>query len=256
MVLADVPRVEKLNAVTQRYQMYAINDPEGYGPDPDKPPKPVPPVTPTQHPAFVVNLAAALLERAELPLSEEQSKRLHEIGRKHSEIADREKPPLGPEEFALEQILARGTEADAFYADVFGVLTTKQAEIVSPAAYRGHAGLDPMGAGAIWSNVLRAMPFTDIEKLIDEIAANLAGSFAMPERAADLRPIVDKWARRIAIDSGDVAEISGAVRMSRGQGAVRDMLDLLRHVRDDLDPKAPDPDRVRLVPIAFVPLRK
>jgi hypothetical protein len=146
--------------------------------------------------------------------------------------------------------------ADAFFADLFGILSTKQAEIVSPAAYRGHAGMDPIGAGAVWTPVLRAMPFTDLDKLVDEIAGVFASSFNMPERAADLRPIVDKWARRISIDAGDQAELAGAVRTSRGQNAVRDMLDLLHHVASDLDPPPADMSRVRLVPVALVPLRK
>jgi hypothetical protein len=257
---ADAKRTERMNAVTDRYRTYVIESPEGFGvPPPDQDPneaKPLPMLTPVDHPAFIVNLVAVLLDRAGAPLTEEQGKRMLEAGRKHSEIRD-QPPPQTPYEYRLEEILAHGKMADDFFADVFSILSTKQAEIVSPAAYRGHAGMDPIGAGTTWSPVLRAMPFSDIDKLVDEIAGIFASSFNMPERAADLRPIVDKWARRISIDSGDQQEItSGAVRTVRGQNAVRDMIDLLQHVATDLDPPPTDMTRVRGVPVALVPLRK
>ncbi len=258
---AEEERRKKADAVMERYRAYVIDMPDGYGlpspdSDPNDPPPPMVVMTPPDHPAFAVNVIAVLLDRAEAPLSEDQAKRLLEAGRKHSEIRDRPEPPPAENAYALESILVRGSKADDFFADVFSILTTKQAEIVSPAAYRGLAGIDPLGAGALWASVLRPAPFSDIEKLIDELALMLANSFQIPERVADIRPIVDKWAKRISIDSGSAEEMKGAVRAVRGQGAVRDMLDLLHHVADDLDPPAPDMSRVRLVPIAFVPLRK
>jgi hypothetical protein len=257
----DEERMKRMNAVTDRYRIYVIEPPEGYDvvqppADPNLLVQPKPAATPVDHPAFVVNLIATILDRENAPLTEEQSKRLLEVARKHSEIRDRPDPPIPENAFKLEILLARGQRADAFYADVFEILSTKQAEIVSPAETRGRAGADPIGAGVVWAGVLRPMPFSDIDKLVDEITDVFAASFNMSDRAKDLRPIVDKWAHRITIDSGDPAELAGAVRATRGQQAVRDMLDLLHHVAEDLDPPPPDMVRVRMVPIALVPLRR
>lgn len=258
---ADAKRLEKLNAVTDHYNSYVVESPEGFGApppdrDPNSPPPPIQTSTPVDHPAFVVNLVATLLDRAGASLTEEQSKRMLEAGRKHSEIRDRPEPKLAENAYQLELVAARCARSDDFLADVFGILSTKQAEIVSPAAYRGHAGEDPLGAGTAWGSVLRAVPFSDIDKLVDELTDICANSFNMPERAAELRTIVDKWARRMVFDTGDPTELAGSVRASRGPNAVRDTLDLLHHVAEDLDPPPADMSRVRLVPIAFVPLRK
>ncbi len=165
-------------------------------------------------------------------------------------------PPPDPEAFALERISSAASEVDSFYADVYDVLTTKQMEIVSPAAYRGHGGLDLVGSGAAWGAVLQPKIYATTEEMIDEVTRSLSFSFNIPERAAEIRPIVEQWTKRITIDAADAQELRGEIRRSRGPGAVRDMLDLLRHIKAELNPPVPDPDRVRLVPVAFVLLRK
>jgi len=125
---ADAEKMKRMNAVTDRYRAYVIESPIGFGePPPDQDPsqaKPMPTITPVDHPAFVVNLVAVLVDRAEAPLTEEQSKRMLEAGLKHSEIRDRPPTPQTPDAYRLESILAQGTMADAFYADLFSILTT------------------------------------------------------------------------------------------------------------------------------------
>jgi len=261
MLREDQARFAKMNEITNRHRQYLIDAPDGWGippadRDPDKPPPPIMPLTSVWHPAFVANLTAVLLDRADAPLTDDQSKRLFDVAKKHSAIIDSPLPELPKDAFALEQTAEIGKRSDDFYADVFSVLTTKQAEIVSPAAYRGHAGLDIIGSGAIWSNVLRGVPCADVDEFVNEVTRSLSFSFNIQERGADIRPIVDKWAHRISMSAGDVTELEGAVRVERGQRAVQDMLDLLRHLKAELDPPPPDMERVRLVPVAFVPLLK
>ncbi len=251
--------LEKQNELIQKFQAYLVETPDGFGvPAPGQPPPTkLPEITPTGHPAFVVNLVGALLDRAGLALSDDQARRLLDVAVKHSEVADRPAPPTSPDDFALVRIGDKAQEADAFFGDLFGVLTYQQAETIAPSATRDHAGMVPLSSALAWSQVLRAMPFTDVDKLVDEITDCLAGSFNMMDRSDEIRPIVDKWARAQGFDAGDADEIEhGAVRTFRGPGAVKSNLELLHAVLDGLKTPPPDPGRIRGVPIAFVPLRK
>jgi hypothetical protein len=243
-------RQERMQRLLARFQAAAMNPPDGSYPPPPRPEMP--------HPAYAANLIAALLAHAKAPLTDEQSRRLETFAREHSAAIDGidAEPIAGPESFALEQAIRRGDAIDAFFADAYGkVLTPEQGEIVAPSEHRARVRGDFLCSNGQWGNVV-FMPYASVEELADVVAKRVCDDFDLQERFADVRAIVEPWARNDPLEGDDELDRRRNVRVRRVAAAAKRTLELDRALVDGLKPPPELVQRIRESKNVYLPQRK
>jgi hypothetical protein len=247
----DAARHEAMQRRLQHFMGAVVEPPRGI--DPAKG------FTPPQHPAFAVNLIASVLERASLPLTDAQMHRLADLATERGPQADAAEAEMKKEdagEWFLRRVAARATLADEFYSEAYAVLTPAQAEVVAPSDLRGRLKLDFVSSAGAWGRIARPLLFSDEKKLVELLTAGLVSQFSVPERADEVRPIVEAWVHEGSFDAADALDVKGFTRLSHVPPAVPRTIDLFTRVLDVL--KLPD-EAVAIARAnnqAYIPLRQ
>jgi hypothetical protein len=215
-------------------------------------------VTAIDHPAFAVNLAAAVLDRAKMPLTEAQARRLQELGVERGPFVDKADAAIDDANdttYLLARFAARAHVIEGFYSELYSTLTPAQGEALSPEALRNRIQLDLASPAASWMRVCRPMHFSDQNQLVELITNGLANQFKLLDRQDELRKIVEAWAKSDTFDAADLLDRKGFLKASHVAAAVPRMIDLLRRIVDGMQLDEEMANSAKVVPIAFVPLR-
>jgi hypothetical protein len=221
-------------------------------------PPDVPSTTP-QHPAFVVNTVAALLDRANLPLTDAQVRRLADLAKERGPVADAADAEVkkdDPGGWTIRRVAARAALGDVFFADVDAVLTPAQQEVVAPSDLRGRLHLDIVSSAGAWGRIACPLFFSDEKQLTDMLAAGVAAQFGIAERTDEIRPVVEAWVRDSAFDAADALDVKGYLRTSRIAPAVERTIDLFTRVADALKLPPETAAQAHATPQAWIPLRR
>jgi formylglycine-generating enzyme required for sulfatase activity len=149
--------------------------------------------------AVSVNVIHATLKAGQQPLSAEQQTRLDEIGRRYAaeEVQRLAAYPEGT--LAIRRLADDAAMKDRFFAEIDGMLTPKQRDVVHPESVRGFTGLDLFSSGIVTAGDVRQLDFKDREVAIRQVTDRQFERFGL-DRAS--RPIVEQlvrsWAERVA----------------------------------------------------------
>lgn len=215
------------------------------------------PSTPHWHPAFAVNLMAAMLERAHLPLTQAQTERLAALAKERGALIDESTASLKEDDgrtYMIDKLIARGELFDRFYAEAYSALTPAQADLVSPEKGRGRMRSDAFSSESVWMRTPIPLPYKDPEVVVNSIANGLANDFDIVPRIEEVRPIVREWMKTATGDIADVAEGRGFAKLRRVALAARNMSVLLHRIVDELKLEPPATDKARSIFAAYVPL--
>jgi len=147
------------------------------------------------HPVVTINLIHAALADAGLPLHESQIKELREIGDRYIEDDLRRTAGYNEETFALQKLIDECALKDRMFAEIHGILTPKQSDVLHPESIRGRMGIDIYSSGTMWYAVAKPVDFSTRE----DIAAGLVQQYMAQtklseEEAGLLRRAVKDWA--------------------------------------------------------------
>ncbi len=246
----DAARVEAMRPRAERMMSALFSRPAGLAEGRN--------VTPIDHPAFAVNLAAAVLEHSKMPLTEAQGKRLSDLAVERSPFVDKADAAIRDENdpaWMLDRIAARARVIEGFYAELYSALTPAQGEALSPELLRNRTRLDLASPAASWMPVARPMFFANDDQLVGLISHGLANDFKVLDREAELRAIVEAWTRSDTFPAADLIDRRGFLRTSHVAAAAVRMTDLLNRIVDGMKLGEEAANFARLVSIAYVPLR-
>lgn len=246
----DAARMQVMQQRGERMMNSLFNRPYGLAED-DK-------VTPIDHPGFAVNLVAAVLDRAKMPLTDAQAARLHDLAAERGPLVDKADAAIDdPNEtgFRLDRMAARARVVEGFYAELYSTLTPAQGEVMSPDAVRNRIRLDLASPAVSWMNTGRLMLFSDESQLVDIITGGLANQFQVLDRTAELKLIVEAWVKADTFAAADLLDRKGFLKTTHVSAAVPRMTDLLRRIVDGMKLDEEMAKSARDVRIAFVPLR-
>jgi len=151
---------------------------------------------PFTHPSVSINLIHAALTEAGMPLDENQTTRLGEIGDRFIEADQRRSAGYNDETFALQKTIDECALKDRMFADIDGVLTAKQREVLHPEAIQGRLGVDIYSSGTIWYSVARAVDFDTAADLAPGLVrAYLSRAKVDDQQKALLVRAAEDWAR-------------------------------------------------------------
>jgi hypothetical protein len=247
----DAARIETMQRRYQHFMQAVASPPPGLAPDK--------PSTQPQHPAFAVNLVAAILERANLPLTEAQSQRLAALAKERGPLFDAADEALrepDPEKWFITLAAQRATLGDAFHAEVHSVLTPAQSEAVAPADRRGRLRIDVVSSVGAWGRIARPMLFTSDAELTQNLTGAVAAMLGVREQNDAVRPIVEAWVAEGGFPAADLLDARGFTRTSHFAPAVPRMVLLLTRVIDGLKLPEEAQRAARGCNQAFVPLRQ
>lgn len=146
------------------------------------------------HPSMLVNVIYATLAQSPVPLSEDQQRQLDEIGLRFVEEDMRREASYGPTTLALRKVVEETALKDRFFADVDGMLTQEQRNVLHPPEARGYTTGDLFSSGLVWAQLVRPLPIRDRADLEKQAIQVVMTSFDLPE---DARPTVEslvaKW---------------------------------------------------------------
>lgn len=246
----DAARMESMRKRAERMMKELFNRPFGLAEGLE--------VTQVDHPAFAANLAAAVLDRAKMPLTEAQDRRLRDLATERGPLVDEADAVIRDEADAtpmLDRIAARARVVEGFYAELYSMLTPAQGEALSPELIRNRIRLDLASPAATWMPLCRPMFVTDDAQFVGLVAHGLANDFKVLDREAELKAIVEAWVKTDAIPAADLLDRRGFIRSSVVAAAVRRMTELLRLIVEGMKLDEEAAKFARLVRIAYVPLR-
>lgn len=148
------------------------------------------------HPSIVVNMVHAAMLQGDKPLSEEQARRLGELG---SEFVQEDARRLAGYDESTFQITKTTEEAalkDRLYRAIDALLTEEQRELLHPQAVRDRNGLDIFSSAVVWNGICGPLRFetrTDLARALVKVANQRS---PIP---AELQPVLQdaaaEWAR-------------------------------------------------------------
>ncbi len=147
------------------------------------------------HPAASVNLIRAALAQAEVPLTEGQDARLAELGDRFLLEDARRQEAYGDDTLAMQMAIEEADLKDRFYADVDGLLTAEQVNVLHPPAIKGRLGVDIFSSGIIWHTLAKSVRFQTREDLATRLPTMLAGEWGVAEVDMDtVKDAARTWA--------------------------------------------------------------
>lgn len=247
----DQAQMEHVRKVSQRFQRAAFERPAGS--------QGMGKITLIEHPAYAVNLIAATLDRAKLPLTDAQARRLVDLakerGPRYDEAAAAAETP-DPALWTLELASAPAGVLESFYGEVQGTLTPAQSAALVPDVLKNRLRTDFLSAGASWGRVAQQMPYGSQEEIVDKITTGLGNQYGLLERKEELRAIVEAWVKTAPEETADAMDRRGFVRTQVVARAVPRMVELLKRIVDVM--KLPDEAaaEARQTPRAYVPMKR
>ncbi len=193
--------------------------------------------TTVDHPAFGANLIAAVLERAKMPLTDEQAKRIDDVVRTRTpelDAIDADKLPDDGSVYRADLLAKRAETMDRAYDEILGVLTPDQATAVAPQPYHGRIRGDGFSSGFFLQIAPFPLEFEQTADLVELVVNRLAKEFDLADRKDDLRPIVSKWVAEGSYDPPDQLDAAGHLRTSRVTADLRRTAELFRRMVDGL----------------------
>jgi len=151
------------------------------------------------HPAVDVNVIQAMLHASGNPLSADQEAQLGEVGHRYSaEEADRiASYPEGT--LALRKLADEAAAKDRFYAEVDGLLSAGQRDLLHPESVRGLTQLDLFSSGIMTYMEVRPLDMKDREAAVKQVTDKHLEKLGLDVAT---RPVVEqlvrRWADRVA----------------------------------------------------------
>ena len=142
------------------------------------------------HPAVIVNLIHATLEKAALPLTAEQQSALMRIGSKFVEEDRRRLERYTRETLALQRLLDETALKDRFFDEIHKLLDDGQRTVLHPKVQRGYTNSDLFSSAIIWGAHAHAMGVKDHAGLVDRYVESLCREFEIDP--ALVTPIVER----------------------------------------------------------------
>ena len=247
----ETERRERFFKLTERFQHVVVMRPRGS--------LHVPRNTSPEHPAYAVNLIAVTLERARLPLTEQQSRRLVDLAKERGPRYDKavtESETPDPAAWTLERLAEPAKELDSFFGEVNATLTAAQSAALVPDVLRNRARADLFSAANAWGRLAEPIMFAKLEDLPQAITDGIASRFGIPDRRAEILPIVQEWLTTFAPDTPDSLDRRGFVRSQFVSRAVPRMVDLLKRLVDGLQFSEELATAAREFQRAYVPLQR
>lgn len=121
------------------------------------------------HPTVAINLIHSALKQAGVPVDEKQAERLREFGDRYLEDDARRFAGYNEETFELQKLIDECALKDKMFADIDGILTPEQRDVLHPESIRGRLGIDIYSSGTIWYGVSKAVDFTTRENLAEGV---------------------------------------------------------------------------------------
>jgi hypothetical protein len=247
----ETERRERLFKIGERYQHIVVMRPRGS--------LHITRNTSPEHPAYAVNLIAVMLERARLPLTEQQARRLVDLakerGPRYDEAVTKSETP-DPAAWTLERLAEPAKELDSFFGEVNATLTAAQSAALVPDVLRNRARADCFSAASAWGRLAEPMAYSKPEQLPQVITDGLASRFGIPDRRGEILPIVESWLSTFAPDTPDLLDRRGFIRSQYVSRAVPRMVDLLKQVVEGLQFSEELALAAREFQRAYVPLQK
>jgi len=134
----------------------------------------------------------AALAKSDKPLTEEQQKRLYEIGLRYSEEEKRREEGYEEGALGLRKLVDETALKDRFFQEVNAVLGAGQMATLRPEATRDYAGLDLFSTGIMYSGVARPVAAKDAADLESTIVGKVMDTFSLD---AAQRAVVEDVAR-------------------------------------------------------------
>lgn len=131
------------------------------------------------HPVNIVNMLAAHLAAAEMPLSDEQKTTLAALGEDYDRRWDAMIARYNENTFALERLLDEGELKEWFKAKMLKVCTPQQRALAVPPAVDGLVGLDLYSAGLIFQMHVSDVRGNDEAHVKELIKARLAATYQL-----------------------------------------------------------------------------
>lgn len=145
------------------------------------------------HPAVSLNLIAATLEQAGMPLDEGQWERINEIGTRFLQDDERRLASYNDETFQIQKTLEECDLKDRLYAQVSELLTQEQRDRLYAPESRGRMGVDLFSSGVIYYTLAKPVDF---------------------KARADLGPaLVRAYAQRVNLSDEEQASIQGVAKI-------------------------------------------
>jgi len=144
------------------------------------------------HPALVANMIYAALQKSPLPLSEEQVQTLDTLGRRFADEDARRLAAYPAGTLELRKVIDECDLKDRFFAEVDGILTGAQRDLLRPAGARGYMGMDLFSSGLVWATLARPRPFPDLPQLESMVASEIRRKYGVAETSL---PVVQELVR-------------------------------------------------------------
>lgn len=223
------------------------------------------------HPSVVVNLVHAALLEAQQPLSERQEEQLREIGDRYVTDEGRRAMSYGEDVLQLQKTIEETALKDRFYAEVDGMLTEAQRNVLHPKEIRGRMGVDIFSSGVIWYVVSKPVSFTTRKDLAETLLKQTVSMPGYDEQHADIyQDAAHEWANSfsdefLAASDDPLARkssamnaglIAGWATVTQAHAAAEAQLALNRRLIERLPPDAKLVPMLRDSPRVFIPLKK
>jgi len=223
------------------------------------------------HPIVTLNLIAAALDQAELPLDKRQRERLAEIGDRFIEDDERTKAGYSEETFRLQKTIDECALKDRMFADIDGLLRGEQRDVLHPEAIRDRMGIDIYSSGTIWYGVSKALSFETREDLAEGLVKRFnPGGETTEEELALIRAAAKEWAESFSetylqASADPIAQISqreagggrlaGWQKVEQARVAAHHQVALYRTLVDSLPQGSDKAEKLRDSGRVLIPLR-
>ncbi|HEX5137217.1 MAG TPA: sigma-70 family RNA polymerase sigma factor [Planctomycetota bacterium] len=151
------------------------------------------------NPAVDVNVIHAMLKASGNALGAEQEAQLSEIGRRYVDEEARRAASYPEGTLELRKVADEAAVKDRFYAEVDGVLSAAQRELLHPEAVRGLTQLDLFSSGIMTYLEVRPVSVKDRELAVKQVTDRHMQELGLD---ATTRPVVEslvrRWAERVA----------------------------------------------------------
>jgi len=151
------------------------------------------------NPAVDVNVIHAMLKASGDALTAGQEAQLGEIGRRYADEETRRDASYPEGALELRKVADEAAVKDRFYAEVDGVLSAGQRELLHPEAVRGLTQLDLFSSGIMTYLEVRPVSVKDREQAVKQVTDRHMQELGLD---AATRPVVEslvrRWAERVA----------------------------------------------------------
>ncbi len=149
-------------------------------------------------PAFMVNAMAATLEAHGMPLNEEQQGTLDRIGADHLRRDDLRRSGYEDSVLELTKVCDEADLKGAFFDAAFDVLTSAQAEALSPESIRGRRSADLFNEALVWVGRGGSRSFADRSELATEMGDQVVRLFRLEGDLHEAtRDLVAQWSANV-----------------------------------------------------------